>query len=106
MKSIRLFTPSEERSMICIDKMVFDTTSLNLHFVIFFFLIYIFFKLTDSNQTRQRKRRRLGELRKTLGEKIVLYNTIPGCEEKTDTEAACSLSDDFILPWEAQGDAN
>ncbi|XP_077078810.1 uncharacterized protein LOC143732013 isoform X5 [Siphateles boraxobius] len=59
---------------------------------------------TDSNQTRQRKRRRFGELKKTLREKIVLYNTIPGCEEKIDTEAACSLSDDFILPWEAQGD--
>ncbi|XP_051968410.1 uncharacterized protein LOC127633391 isoform X2 [Xyrauchen texanus] len=41
---------------------------------------------------------------KTLREKIVLYNTIPGCEENIDTEAACSLSDDFILPWEAQGD--
>lgn len=83
--------------------MVFATTSLNLHFVIVFVLI-IFFYLTDSNQTRQRKRRRLGELKKTLREKIVLYNTIPDCEEKIDTEAACSLSDDFILPWEAQGD--
>ncbi|XP_077078775.1 uncharacterized protein LOC143732013 isoform X1 [Siphateles boraxobius] len=62
------------------------------------------YRQNDSNQTRQRKRRRFGELKKTLREKIVLYNTIPGCEEKIDTEAACSLSDDFILPWEAQGD--
>ncbi|KAK7173361.1 hypothetical protein R3I93_003245 [Phoxinus phoxinus] len=62
------------------------------------------YRQNDSNQTRQRKRRRLGELKKTLREKIVLYNTIPGCEEEIDTEAACRLSDDFILPWEAQGD--
>ncbi|XP_073717457.1 uncharacterized protein [Misgurnus anguillicaudatus] len=62
------------------------------------------YRQNDSNQTRQRKRRRLGELKKTLREKIVQYNTLPGCEEKIDTEAACCLSDDFILPWEAQGD--
>ncbi|XP_073695406.1 uncharacterized protein [Garra rufa] len=61
------------------------------------------YRQNDSSRTRQRKRRRLGELKKTLGEKIVLYNAIPGCEGKIDTEAACSLSD-VILPWEAQGD--
>ncbi|KAF4103825.1 hypothetical protein G5714_014812 [Onychostoma macrolepis] len=36
--------------------------------------------------------------------KIVQYNAIPGTEEKIDPEAACSLCDDGILPWEAQGD--
>ncbi|RXN23936.1 hypothetical protein ROHU_022371 [Labeo rohita] len=61
------------------------------------------YRQNDSSQTRQRKRRRIGELKKTLSEKIVLYNAIPGCEEKIDTEAACSLCD-VILPWEAQGD--
>ncbi|RXN13767.1 hypothetical protein ROHU_009449 [Labeo rohita] len=62
------------------------------------------YRQNDSSQTRQRKRQRIGELKKTLSEKIVLYNAIPGCEEKIDTEAACSLCD-VILPWEAQGDA-
>ncbi|XP_026128653.1 uncharacterized protein LOC113109209 [Carassius auratus] len=62
------------------------------------------YRQNDSNQTRQRKRRRLSELKKTLQEKILQYNTLPGCEEKIDTKAACCLSDDFILPWEAQGD--
>ncbi|RXN05330.1 hypothetical protein ROHU_033475 [Labeo rohita] len=61
------------------------------------------YRQNDSSQTRQRKRRRIGELKKTLSEKIVLYNAIPGCEKKIDTEAACSLCD-VILPWEAQGD--
>ncbi|RXN07739.1 hypothetical protein ROHU_032173 [Labeo rohita] len=61
------------------------------------------YQQNDSSQTRQRKRQRLGELKKTLSEKIVLYNAIPGCEGKIDTEAACSLCD-VILPWEAKGD--
>ncbi|KAI9514149.1 hypothetical protein NQZ68_035613 [Dissostichus eleginoides] len=59
---------------------------------------------TDSNQTRQRKRRRLTELKKKLRERILQYNTIDACTEKIGTEAACSLSEDVILPWEAQGD--
>lgn len=32
------------------------------------------------------------------------YNTIGAVEEKIDTEAACSLCEDVILPWEVQGD--
>ncbi|KAI9544899.1 hypothetical protein NQZ68_041839 [Dissostichus eleginoides] len=59
---------------------------------------------TDSNQTRQRKRRRLRELKKKLRERILQYNTIDACTEKIGTEAACSLSEDVILPWEVQGD--
>ncbi|KAI9516387.1 hypothetical protein NQZ68_017590 [Dissostichus eleginoides] len=59
---------------------------------------------TDSNQTRQCKRRRLTELKKKLRERILQYNTIDACTEKIDTEAACSLSEDVILPWEVQGD--
>ncbi|KAK5890717.1 hypothetical protein CesoFtcFv8_014210 [Champsocephalus esox] len=59
---------------------------------------------TDSNQTRHRKRRRLTELKKKLRERILQYNTIDTCTETIDTEAACSLSEDVILPWEAQGD--
>ncbi|KAG7510018.1 hypothetical protein JOB18_011250 [Solea senegalensis] len=58
---------------------------------------------TESNQTRHRKRKRLGELKKKLGEKIIQYNTVAASEDKIDTEAACSLSD-VVLPWEAQGD--
>ncbi|XP_058478960.1 uncharacterized protein LOC131455382 [Solea solea] len=61
------------------------------------------YRQNDSNQTRHRKRRRLGELKKKLGEKIIQYNTVAANEDKIDTEAACSLSD-VILPWEAQGD--
>ncbi|KAI9517930.1 hypothetical protein NQZ68_001099 [Dissostichus eleginoides] len=59
---------------------------------------------TDSNQTRQPKRRRLTELKKKLRERILQYNTIDACTEKIDTEAACNLSEDVILPWEVQGD--
>ncbi|KAL1263517.1 hypothetical protein QQF64_006256 [Cirrhinus molitorella] len=62
------------------------------------------YRQNDSSQTRQRKRRRLCELIKRLREKTVQYNAIPGCEQKIDIEAACSLCDDVILPWEVQGD--
>ncbi|XP_034083115.1 chromatin-remodeling ATPase INO80-like isoform X1 [Gymnodraco acuticeps] len=62
------------------------------------------YRQNDSNQTRQRKRRRLTELKNKLRERILQYNTIDTCTETIDTEAACSLSEDVILPWEAQGD--
>ncbi|XP_041850167.1 uncharacterized protein LOC121645645 [Melanotaenia boesemani] len=62
------------------------------------------YRQNDSNQMRQRKRRRLGELKKKLREKIVQYNTVAADEDKIDSEAACSLSDEVVLPWEAQGD--
>ncbi|XP_041848213.1 uncharacterized protein LOC121644386 [Melanotaenia boesemani] len=62
------------------------------------------YQQNDSNQTRQQKRRRLGELKKKLREKIVQYNTVAADEDKIDSEAACSLSDEVVLPWEAQGD--
>ncbi|XP_030275685.1 uncharacterized protein LOC115583222 [Sparus aurata] len=62
------------------------------------------YRQNDSNQTRGRKRRRLSELKKRLREKVLHYNTIAACEEKVDVEATCSLSEDVILPWEAQGD--
>ncbi|KAI9539239.1 hypothetical protein NQZ68_009316 [Dissostichus eleginoides] len=62
------------------------------------------YRQNDSNQTRQRKWRRLTELKKKLRERILQYNTIDACTEKIDTEAACSLSEDVILPWDAQGD--
>ncbi|KAI9537929.1 hypothetical protein NQZ68_020912 [Dissostichus eleginoides] len=62
------------------------------------------YRQNDSNQTRQRKRRRLTELKKKLRERILQYNTIDACTEKIGTEAACSLSEDVILPWEVQGD--
>ncbi|XP_030271602.1 uncharacterized protein LOC115580951 [Sparus aurata] len=62
------------------------------------------YRQNDSNQTRGRKQRRLSELKKTLREKVLHYNTITTCEEKVDIEAACSLSEDVILPWKVQGD--
>ena len=46
----------------------------------------------------------MGELKKKLQERIMQYNTSVSCEEKIDTEGACSLSGDVVLPWEAQGD--
>ncbi|CAL8236874.1 unnamed protein product [Arctogadus glacialis] len=62
------------------------------------------YRQNDSNQTRQRKRRRIGEQKKKLQEKILLYNSTATSKEKINTEATSSLSDDLILPWEAQGD--
>ena len=90
--------------MISIDKMVHRMASLNNLDLCFVLTVRLFFNLTDSNQTRQRKRRRLGELKKKLREKIMEHNTIAACEQKIDTEAACSLSDDLVMPWEAHGD--
>ncbi len=69
----------------------------------FFPLIFIF-DLTDSNKTRQRKRRRLNEVKKKLRERIMHYNADAAFEEKIDIEGACSLSEDVTLPWEVQGD--
>ncbi|XP_051800777.1 uncharacterized protein LOC110971783 isoform X2 [Acanthochromis polyacanthus] len=61
------------------------------------------YRQNDSNQTRQRKRRRLGELKKKLREMIMQYNAVATSAQNIDAEAACSLSD-VLLPWEAQGD--
>ncbi|KAI9526504.1 hypothetical protein NQZ68_039180 [Dissostichus eleginoides] len=43
------------------------------------------YRQNDSNQTRQRKRRRLTELKKKLRERILQYNTIDDCTEKMYT---------------------
>lgn len=64
----------------------------------------ISFNQTDSNKTRQRKRRRLAEVKKKLKDTIMHYNAEPALEPKIDIEAVCSLSDNVILPWDAQGD--
>ncbi|KAG8001018.1 hypothetical protein GBF38_004801 [Nibea albiflora] len=45
----------------------------------------ISFNLTDSNKTRQRKRRRLTEGKKKLRERIMQYNDDAAFEEKIDT---------------------
>ncbi|KAK0156220.1 hypothetical protein N1851_000502 [Merluccius polli] len=59
---------------------------------------------TDSNKTRQRKRRRLTEAKKKLQERIMQYNDDAAFEERIDIDVACSLSEDLILPWDVQGD--
>ncbi|KAK5915932.1 hypothetical protein CesoFtcFv8_001479 [Champsocephalus esox] len=46
----------------------------------------------DSNQARQRKRKRMRELKKKLREKVVQYNTGVQ-EEQIDEELACSLTE-------------
>lgn len=43
-------------------------------------------------------------LKKKLREMIAQYNTVAASEHGIDAEAVCSLSDDVVLPWEAQGD--
>lgn len=77
------------------------TQQLMLFFLLF---SYISFNHTDSNKTRQRKRRRLAEVKKKLKDTIMHYNAEPALEPKIDIEAVCSLSDNVILPWDAQGD--
>ncbi|KAL1252693.1 hypothetical protein QQF64_017386 [Cirrhinus molitorella] len=57
----------------------------------------------DSNQIRQRKRKKIRDLKKKLREKILQYNSAE--EDKIDEEMACSLTEDYILPWERLGDA-
>ncbi|KAL0970073.1 hypothetical protein UPYG_G00236780 [Umbra pygmaea] len=52
----------------------------------------------DSNQIRQRKRRKIRELKIKLREKILLYNAIE--EDTIDEELASNLTEDYILPWE------
>ena len=66
----------------------------------------ISFNLTDSNKTRQQKRRRLTETKNKLRERIMQYNDDAAFEDKIDIDAACSLSEDLILPWDVQGDGN
>ncbi|XP_033934384.1 uncharacterized protein [Pseudochaenichthys georgianus] len=59
----------------------------------------------DSNQARQRKRKRMRELKKKLREKVVQYNTgVQG--EQIDEELACSLTEGYILPWERHANGN
>ncbi|XP_077074053.1 uncharacterized protein LOC143725489 [Siphateles boraxobius] len=58
----------------------------------------------DSNQTRQRKRRKIRELKKKLRQKIGLYNTI--AEDTIDGELASNLTEDYILPWERSEDGH
>ncbi|KAG1955364.1 hypothetical protein F2P79_008456 [Pimephales promelas] len=58
----------------------------------------------DSNQTRQRKRRKIRELKNKLRQKIVLYNTI--AEDTIDGELASNLTEDYILPWERSEDGH
>lgn len=78
-------------------------TSLN-SLCFFCYFPNISFNHTDSNKTRQRKRRRLAEVKKKLKDTIMHYNAEPALEPKIDIEAVCSLSDNVILPWDAQGD--
>lgn len=40
--------------------------------------------------------------KKKLGVKLLQYNTIAPASKTVITEAVCSLSEDVILPWEAQ----
>nr|XP_055027343.1 uncharacterized protein LOC129416960 [Misgurnus anguillicaudatus] len=58
----------------------------------------------DSNQTRQRKRKKIRDLKKKLREKILQYNSTE--EDKIDEELACSLTEDYILPWERLEDGH
>ncbi|RXN22072.1 anoctamin-7 [Labeo rohita] len=57
-----------------------------------------------SNQTRQRKTKKIRDLKKKLREKILQYNSAE--EDKIDEELACSLTEDYILPWERLGDGH
>ncbi|KAL7396953.1 hypothetical protein ABVT39_014237 [Epinephelus coioides] len=57
----------------------------------------------DSNQARQRKRKKMTELKKKLREEVLQYNTIVK-EDHIDEELVCSLTEDYILPWERHGD--
>ncbi|KAK5926611.1 hypothetical protein CgunFtcFv8_022169 [Champsocephalus gunnari] len=59
----------------------------------------------DSNQARQRKRKRMRELKKKLRKKVVQYNTGVQ-EEHIDKELACSLTEGYILPWERHANGN
>ncbi|KAK5899499.1 hypothetical protein CesoFtcFv8_008977 [Champsocephalus esox] len=59
----------------------------------------------DSNQARQRKRKRMRELKKKLRKKVVQYNTGVQ-EEHIDEELACSLTEGYILPWERHANGN
>jgi len=60
------------------------------------------FHFADSNQTRQRKRKKIRDLKKKQREKTLQYNSAE--EDKIDEELACSLTEDYILPWERLGD--
>ncbi|XP_077088059.1 uncharacterized protein LOC143739456 [Siphateles boraxobius] len=58
----------------------------------------------DSNQTRQRKRRKIRELKNKLRQKTRLYNAI--AEDTIDEELASNLTEDYILPWERSEDGH
>lgn len=85
--------------MIYIDKMVFAITSLNSS--IFFFVLMKF-----SEPYRQQPNKATQKKETWWAEKDTQREdcAIPDTKEKLDPEAACSLCDDGILPWEAQGD--
>ncbi|RXN13571.1 hypothetical protein ROHU_009610 [Labeo rohita] len=59
----------------------------------------------DSNQARQRKKKKMTELKKKLREKVLQYNTVVE-GDPIDEELACSLTEGYILPWERHKDGN
>lgn len=58
----------------------------------------------DSNQTRQRKIKKIRDLKNKLREKILQYNSAE--KDRIDEELACSLTEDYILPWERLRDGH
>ena len=65
--------------------------------------VFFSFRFADSNQARQRKRKKMTELKKKLREKVLQYNTVVE-GDPIDEELACSLTEGYILPWERHGD--
>ncbi|XP_051992989.1 uncharacterized protein LOC127651276 isoform X1 [Xyrauchen texanus] len=59
----------------------------------------------DSNQARQKKRKKMTELKKKLREKVLQYNTVVE-GDLIDEELACSLTEGYILPWERHEDGS
>ncbi|XP_031159719.1 uncharacterized protein LOC116053008 isoform X2 [Sander lucioperca] len=57
----------------------------------------------DSNQTRQRKRKTMTQLKMKLRDLVSQYNTTVETDQ-IDEELACSLTEGYILPWETHED--
>ncbi|XP_031148997.1 uncharacterized protein LOC116045482 isoform X2 [Sander lucioperca] len=57
----------------------------------------------DSNQTRQRKRKTMTQLKMKLRDLVWQYNVTVETDQ-IDEELACSLTEGYILPWETHED--
>ncbi len=90
--------------MVCCQIKLFKLITLQKTIIFWDYgTVFFSFRFADSNQARQRKKKKMTELKKKLREKVLQYNTVVE-GDPIDEELACSLTEGYILPWERHKD--